>query len=481
MDLEPRRITSRPWLHTTGLAALLFTVTLIAHLGIIANPGFFSHDEWQKFDHVQDHGYANFAQAYGRVYAGNEFGVPVRPLGFLQQGISATWLERAPVVPHLFDVALHATIALLMLFALTSIGMPQMLAWFAALLFALSPLTTMATGWVAASFDQWYTLFVLIACWLTYRVMSAGLSAARTLGILIAASCAILSKETALILPGAMVLTAFAAYLQRRSDQPMRWRALAFVLALAAIPLAAYMAVRLPALANSMAGHATASYTPSPWNIPRNVAYYAAYPFLPNLAELGGIVFVNPAWIAAAILAHLALIVVLRRYAGSWYTLLYVASYYVFVAPVLSVQILGSHYLYGCAIPISIALGVLIWNASRRNETIVLTSSIIAAVVLSAHTLKTQSVLYGDGVCQSTFLSSLDTRMALEAERRTQRIVITPQTGARSYVGIRTIFARERYAGATGLPAVAFADPSKPEANASATVFVEMTPRCKVR
>ncbi|MCP4308260.1 MAG: IS630 family transposase, partial [bacterium] len=46
------------------------------HLGIIANPGFRSHDEWQIFDYVQTHGFADFVSAYGRVRAGREFGVP---------------------------------------------------------------------------------------------------------------------------------------------------------------------------------------------------------------------------------------------------------------------------------------------------------------------------------------------------------------------------------------------------------------------
>ncbi|MCP4308262.1 MAG: hypothetical protein GY788_25965 [bacterium] len=32
---------------------LLLAVAPIAHLGIVANPGFRSHDEWQLFDSVQ--------------------------------------------------------------------------------------------------------------------------------------------------------------------------------------------------------------------------------------------------------------------------------------------------------------------------------------------------------------------------------------------------------------------------------------------
>src|SRR5512137_2482190 len=55
-----------PVIAALGLVAL----TLITHLIILATPGFFSHDEWQKFDHIRLHGFQDFARAYGEIKAG---------------------------------------------------------------------------------------------------------------------------------------------------------------------------------------------------------------------------------------------------------------------------------------------------------------------------------------------------------------------------------------------------------------------------
>lgn len=62
---------------TAWLAGMLIFITIIMHLGIIANPGYFSHAEWRRLDHFQSHGFFNLATVYGRVYAENEFGTPI--------------------------------------------------------------------------------------------------------------------------------------------------------------------------------------------------------------------------------------------------------------------------------------------------------------------------------------------------------------------------------------------------------------------
>src|SRR6266853_1738442 len=63
-----------------ALASLaLVALALLTHIVILVAPGFFSGDEWQKFDAVQSHGFWHFAQAYGALSVGKEFGHPVRP------------------------------------------------------------------------------------------------------------------------------------------------------------------------------------------------------------------------------------------------------------------------------------------------------------------------------------------------------------------------------------------------------------------
>ena len=70
------------------LVLLILVIALVTHLGILLNPGFHSHDEWDKFDHVQAYGLRHFIWWGRRLIPGPEFGFPIRPLGFVQQGIT---------------------------------------------------------------------------------------------------------------------------------------------------------------------------------------------------------------------------------------------------------------------------------------------------------------------------------------------------------------------------------------------------------
>jgi hypothetical protein len=461
------------------VALLLVAITLISHIGIIANPGFFSHDEWQKFDHVEQHGYRNFALAYGRVHSGPEFGHPVRPLGFLQQGATSIWMERAPILTHLFDVLLHAAIAVVVFFGIRNVSASEPLAWLSAIFFTLSPLTTMATGWMAASFDQWYALFALIVCWIAYRTALDGLTPPRAVGLLLAASGAILSKETALVLPGVALLAATAALLHRGSSCVKPW-SIAISIAIVLVPLIAYMAIRFPALANSLAGNSHASYTPSLEYFAENLSYYFAYPFLITLTKLDSIFSFNTISIALATVTHLLLVIAIWFYFGAAYALLYLVAYFAFLLPVLPIPILGSHYLYGSSVPLAIALSTVVLRAQdRRHRTAAWLGGFMAGALV-VHAFWIQGSLYGTGRCQTTFLSTLETRIALERQRGAPSIAITPVPGAPYPVGVRAIFGRDRYSGAQG-PATAFYPQAGGEDPPSNAVRVVMNHRCEVR
>jgi hypothetical protein len=242
-----------PW-----LAVLVFT--LLFHLGILANPGFYSHDEWEKFDQLRALGLWDAVRPYLRLQAGAEFGHPVRPVGFVQQLVSAHWMAMAPFLPHLVDVLLHALVSVVVLFALRDAGAAPGLSLLVALAFSASPLTTTATGWVSASFDQWYVLFACLAGWAAWRAATEGLTFRRCLWLLAAAAGAILSKEAAVMLPAAIVLMLGLAWLERGS---LRNRPAILAILLALLPIAAYLLLRLPALQASFAGQAHATYAPS--------------------------------------------------------------------------------------------------------------------------------------------------------------------------------------------------------------------------
>lgn len=116
------------------------------------------------------HGFQDFARAYGDIKAGPEFGYPMRPNGFLLQSVAWLWMESAPLLAHLAGVANHALVALIFVWVLRRADVAPATAGIAAVLFVISPLTTMATGWVAASFDQLYVLFLLLGAAVLIRL-----------------------------------------------------------------------------------------------------------------------------------------------------------------------------------------------------------------------------------------------------------------------------------------------------------------------
>jgi hypothetical protein len=49
---------------------------------------------------------------FGILRESASFGTPVRPLGFIQQGLTAYWMNSASQLAYLFDVMLHALLAI---------------------------------------------------------------------------------------------------------------------------------------------------------------------------------------------------------------------------------------------------------------------------------------------------------------------------------------------------------------------------------
>ena len=157
-----RNIFSCPENNGTVLVSILL-VALATSLLIIANPGFFSHDEWDKYDHVMQHGLANYLSEYLRVRPSTEFGVPMRPVSFLVQGLVAKYMNTYPVLVHLVDVLMHAAVAILLFRVMIRMHPNRQFAWASALLLIVSPLAAFSVAWPAALMDRLYILFGLVA------------------------------------------------------------------------------------------------------------------------------------------------------------------------------------------------------------------------------------------------------------------------------------------------------------------------------
>lgn len=432
-----------PWKTACWLAA----VTLLAFLLVIANPGFYSHDEWQKADFVREHGWTAFARAYGVVAAGPEFGTPVRPIGFLQQGLSALWMTRAPVVPHLLDVVMHALAVVGLWFVLRAARIAEVRARLAALVFALSPLAAMATAWVAASFDHWYVLFFLVAAFGWLRAMQRG-GWLPLAWITLGSAGAILSKETAMVLPGALLLLAWVQW-RRGEALPPPSRAAA-MLACAAVPVLVYLAIRWPALQATLASGG-GPYAPSPARMPGNALLYFAYPFVPGGVETITVRLL-PRWqFLFGLGLHAGLLALLWRRVGGWWMLAYVAGYFVFLLPVLMLPITGAHYLYGPGIAFSLAWAAVLapTGASRAGDLGRFRGgAIVGAVVLAALGMRSvwiQQAVYSEGRCQSEFIASYEPMAEAAVAAGARRLVLEAAPGARDYVATKALFGRPQF------------------------------------
>jgi hypothetical protein len=468
------------WVERRPLRAALALValTLAAHAIIVAAPGFYANDEWQKFDHLRLHGVEDFARAYGTLRPGPEFGYPVRPLGFLQQGVAAQWMQSAPWASHLVGVINHALVALTFVWVLRRAGVAGATAGLAGAFFVLSPLTTLATGWLAASFDQLYILFLLFAAAAIVKLPAGGLSSARAAWLLLATTAALLAKETAIVAPGVVLLTAFAM----RSANPagFSWRPYGAAFVITLLPVVAYLLFRAPAITASLAGHADVAYTPDSRYAPHNAWRFFAFPFRVKLVEMSAAVFRSPWQPMAAATAHLLLIAAVGRLFGARFAWAYVAGYFVFLLPVLMLPNPGGHCLYGAALAMSLALAATLaqsW-ATRRYGLAVLV--LAGAGALLAHDVVIQRHLYAVGQCQSRFLASVDTLLATSPDR----IVVVPEPDAAAFmrIAIRAVSAREAYE-IDGRPLVAFDAPDQeveaPPGNGG--LRVRMTAACVLR
>jgi hypothetical protein len=468
----------------TGWLTIVLLV-LASHALVLATPGFFSHDEWQKADIVEALGLEGYARQYGALRVGPDFGFPVRPLGFLEQGVAAQFMRSAPWVAHLFNVLNHAACALAFAWLLRRAGAGRRLVALAVLAFIAAPLTTLATGWVAASFDQLYVLFLLLAAgaWLP-------LGDTRRLGVRLAllallTACALLSKETAVMaLPGALLL---AWWTGAWRDAALRRRA-AIGVAIVGAVVAAYLVFRAPAIAHSLAGRGASAYTPSPGNVPANALRYFAFPFLVNDTEMSRHVALRSAPMVLAVALHAALVAGLARACRVRAALAYLAAYFLFLVPVLPLPGRGAHYLYASALPFALALAVLAdralaWPARapaappRLPARAAAAGLVVAAATLLAHSIRLQWYVYDTGRCQARFLAGAEALLRHAGTAGPLRIEVEP--GAPSYVAKRAIFDRSGFRHA-GQARLAFSDEEGTAAPAVQGAAARMTPACRL-
>ena len=182
---------------------------------------------------------------------GPELGL-YRPLIIFLFALQWAVAGNAPWFFHLSSVLAHAAVCVFVLLLVEQL-ISRRAAFAAALIFAVHPLHTEAVANVVGQAEIWAALGVLGAC-LIYVTRPAGVAISwnRRLGILAIYACVLLIKESAVVLPGLLVLLDFAQRrVQLTRDGLLRYiKAVDFMLVALAIVLCAYLTLRVSVLGN---------------------------------------------------------------------------------------------------------------------------------------------------------------------------------------------------------------------------------------
>lgn len=437
------KMLERHWL----VLCVVVLLAIVAHIPAISNPGFYNHDEWQKYDHIKEYGFQNFAMAYGKITPGPEFGYPMRPVSFLEQGFASINMMELPWVSHFIDLSIHLSSGLLFCFLLLQITKSWRFSIAALIAFLISPLSIYSTAWLGASVDRVYTFWALLAAICTYYFCCGKYKTVCLIGICSSLSMALLSKETALMLPA--VLLVLACYLSfQQSGQFLKNRSLYVLAVFLGLPALAYLIYRIPALMVTLHGGGVSTYTPSLSNLPTNALYYFSYPFMHQATDMVSIALRGEKYVWCGLIIHAVLVGCLVYCYGVLRGLLYLAFYFIFLIPVLMLPQSGAHYLYASAIPFSLLLSGL-WCKTYSVSTlygVVAKSALIGVFFLVfIRFYQIEQFFYVDGVCQRNTIITLNAR--IESERlkgmEVKEILIMADLGAKGYVAQKAFFARE--------------------------------------
>lgn len=434
---------------------VVLVVGLLGNMAAIANPGVFNHDEIQAYEEADTWGVLGYARHYSSSLSAVDLGTPVRPVGRAIWGVQVKPLPTWPFLAHLGDVLAHLVNAMLvglLAFALLR-ERARAVAVAAALLFAISPLTSLGTAWSAASFDRTYTTFVLISVLaVLWWLRPAGSGGRRRAALVLAGASALmasLSKETAVMLPVALVLWILLA--SATGAVRVRVRELWPVGVAVVLGLLPYLLFRiLPGLVGSASGQETAdAYDLQSGLVAQKALWFFAFPFAPDIVELQNLVFVSSGRIGLYVGIHLILCGLVLVGLGWRHLVVYLGLYFVFLAPILFVPNTNSHYLYGSAAGMAVVLALLFRG---RFATLTVPVAAVLVVVMSYHHLQTQRTVYVMGRCQAVFFDTLGAQLTrADPAVLTAPIAVVPQPGSPGYVAARTTLGTTRIAEFGGL------------------------------
>lgn len=363
---------------------------LALQLPLILNPGYFSHDELQWWARAD----VPTGSALPWLPWLDLSPLQYRPLTFNLWLLLAHAFAATPRLMHLLFVALGTANAWLVARVLAGAGVRPRVCYTAAVVFALSPYVVYVHGWTATLADLLTLAFLLLAVRVVQRAtatQTARTDPVRALAAALFVALALLSKESAIVLPA---LLAFAAYGQPSS------RTARLAVVFSSIVVIAYLALRLPILVDSAS--ADPAYAWSLRNIAPRGAEYALYPFTPPLFEVGSLLNASLARLAAATVCVALLLCALATRNWRW-PIAWLAAVIAALAPVLVLPIAYDQYAY-LASAAGVAIAAAAWSGVGRRARFLLA---LLAAILAAHGIAVAERMIAAGVVERNLHADL--------------------------------------------------------------------------
>jgi hypothetical protein len=252
--------------------AWLALLLLLLQLPLIVNPGYLSFDELQWWARADVPGFSDIPWRAWSDWRTFQY----RPLTFNLWLVLAHALAARAYAMHAVFVMIGTVNALLLAACVRTFGAERPTAAVAVVAFVLSPYVAYTHGWTGTLADLLVLLFGLLGTLALLAPERAPTRARTTAFVLMLLTLlALLAKESAIVLPPLWAIIASARGPRR----------LLLLTVPAALIVAGYLILRLPALWFTEASNAGYAWTLA--NVPGRVAEYALFPWLPPLFEVG--------------------------------------------------------------------------------------------------------------------------------------------------------------------------------------------------
>jgi hypothetical protein len=381
---------------TPAWLGVLFVLVLV-QWPLILNPGYFSHDELEWWARADVSAWTQLPWVSWIDLSAFQY----RPLTFNLWLMLAWCCASTPYAMHLVVVGIGSANALALGRCVEAAGASRRSGIAAALVFVLTPYAAYTHGWTATLADLLVVAAALLSLGLLQRMSgaNASLDILRGALVFVLTGLALLSKESAVVLPAFLLLGLYR--------HPQRSRALATV-ALSAALVAIYLVLRLHVVLATP--HEGDAYAWSIGNIPRRLSEYLLFPFTPPLLEVGPTLLKSAGRLIAAAACLAVLLAALARAGWRW-PLAWLAQFTALLAPVL---ILGHSYGQYAYFASAAAVGIVAAAWQRLHAPARAAIGIVAAVAI-AHATAIQWRMRDVGVAQDHFYADLVVQLATAA------------------------------------------------------------------